>query len=198
MISPERFIARSSEREAWLAARDMGVTATMVANAATSAGFDATIAEFKSPKQMEPNAYMNWGNEREPVIASVVKERFGIMPNDWLIAKDELQHRWQMATPDGLSLDHKWIAEIKTTGKRFEKIPLRYMRQIQWQLHVTGAERCLFAFEERLDGVDGFVPGFDVECSWVDRDDKLIRDLIDVAERLQEHRVFTDWVGEDN
>lgn len=188
MIEVERFIARSSDRDIWLDARRQGVTATMVAEAATEAGFKNVIETHLRNEPIQPNEYMAWGNEREPVIALEVKERFGIMPNDWLIAAHG--HSWQMATPDGLSLDHKMIAEIKTTGKFFKSIPARYMRQIQWQLHCTDAESAVFAFEERLSGVDGFVPGIDIYTEIVERDEKMIDELIQVAERLQEHLVF--------
>ena len=195
MIEPGRFIARSSDRELWLFARS-GVTATMVAKAATRSGFDEVVASLDNPQSFEPNEFMRWGIEREPIIALQVKDRFGIMPNDWLIAKDTDANRWQMATPDGLSTDHKWIAEIKTTGKSFDRgVPLNYMRQIQWQLWVTGAERAIFLCVERLSGPDGFVPGLDVTCQWVDRDEKMMKQLVTVAERLQEHQVYSDWIS---
>ena len=197
MISAERFIARSSDREAWLYAREQGVTATMVSRAATPSGFREVIAQLENPQPLESNAFMEWGNAREPFIALEVKDRFGIMPNDWLISKDAEVNRWQMATPDGLSMDHKWIAEIKTSGKPLERVPLPYMRQVQWQLWVTGAERCVFAWEQRLTGPNGFVPSLEVHCQWIDRDDKMMRELVTVAEQLQEHRVFSDWVERD-
>lgn len=193
MITPNRFIARSSDREAWLYARQQGITATMVAHGSTPAGFRDIVAQMETPVTIEPNAMMDWGNEREPHIAQVVKERFGIMPNDWLIAKDDGLNRWQMATPDGLSLDHTVIAEIKTTGKPLDVIPIRYRRQIQWQLHVTDAERCLFAYELRLQGPEGFVPGFDVQTQWVERDDRQIAELIATAEQLQQTNVYLSW-----
>ena len=196
MIEPGRFIARSSDRELWLFARSQGVTATMVAKAATRSGFDEVVASLDNPQSFEPNEFMRWGIEREPIVSLIVKDRFGIMPNDWLIAKDTDVNRWQMATPDGLSTDHKWIAEIKTTGKPFDRgVPLNYMRQIQWQLWVTGAERAIFAWEERLSGPDGFAPGLDVTCQWVDRDEKMMKQLVTVAERLQEHQVYSDWIS---
>ena len=193
MIAPSRFIARSSDREAWLYARQQGITATMVAHGSTPAGFRDIVAQMENPTTVEPNAMRDWGNEREPHIAQIVKERFGIMPNDWLIAKDDGLNRWQMATPDGLSLDHTVIAEIKTTGKPLDVIPIRYRRQIQWQLHVTDAERCLFAYELRLQGPEGFVPGFDVQTQWVERDDRQIAELIATAEQLQQTNVYLSW-----
>lgn len=197
MISANRFIARSSDRDMWLFARDQGVTATMVARGATPSGFREVIESFENPRHVEVNDVMRWGIERESHIAAVVKERFGIMPNDWLIARDAETLRWQMATPDGLSMDHKWIGEYKTTGKPLDRIPIHYMRQVQWQLHVTEAERCLFAYEERLNGPDGFVPGLDVTCQWVDRNEKMIKELVLVAEQLQQHRVYSDWAEMD-
>lgn len=195
VIEADRFLARSSDREAWLWHREQGVTATMVSKAATAAGFAEVVAEMENPREITPNAYMDWGNEREPYIADVVKERFGIMPNDWLIsAGGKLSpDRWMMATPDGLSLDHTVIGEYKTSGKPLDKIPAHYMRQVQWQMWVTDAERCLFAYELRLDAPGGFAPGFDVECQWVDRDEKKIKELVAVAEKLQTINVYASW-----
>lgn len=165
----------------------------MVAHGSTPAGFRDIVEQMENPTPVESNAMMDWGNEREPHIAQVVKERFGIMPNDWLIAKDDGLNRWQMATPDGLSMDHTMIAEIKTSGKPLDVIPIRYRRQIQWQLHVTDADRCLFAYELRLQGPEGFVPGFDVVTQWVDRDPKMITELIATAEQLQQTNVYLSW-----
>jgi putative phage-type endonuclease len=195
VIPSDRFLARSSDREAWLWHRSQGVTATMVAKAATPAGFAEVVAELESPREVIPNAFMDWGNEREPHIAQVVKERYGIMPNDWLVSKggNLSPDRWMMATPDGLSLDHTMIGEYKTSGKPLDKIPAHYMRQVQWQLYVTDAERCLFAYELRLDAPGGFAPGFDVECQWVDRDEKKIKELVSVAEKLQTINVYASW-----
>lgn len=194
MISHDRFIARSSDRQKWLEARAEGVTATMVAKAAGGkVGFDEVIRSMSTPADIQPNAVMAWGNEREPVIADVIKSRFGILPNEWLIAKDAGASKWQMATPDGLSISHDFISEIKTTGKPLDKIPAHYMRQIQWQLWVTDAVRCLFAYELRLEGPEGFVPGFDVVTQWVDRDEDMIAKLVATAEQLQMDAVYRSW-----
>ena len=192
MIDIERFIVSSQTRDLWLAARDRGVTATQVAKASTPAGMKEVLASLENPQPVEANGYMDWGNEREAYIAHVVKERYGILPNDWLLCADGAGNEWQMATPDGLSLDHKLIGEYKTSGKSLEKVPANYIRQVQWQLYVTGADKCLFAYELRLEGPEGFVPGFDVECQWIDRDEKMIADLIKVAEEVQMHAVYLE------
>jgi hypothetical protein len=195
VIAADRFLARSSDRETWKWHRSQGVTATIVGKAFTPAGFAEVVAELENPREVTPNAFMSWGNEREPYIAEVVKERYGLMPNEWVISKGGKlsPDRWQMATPDGLSLDHTMIGEYKTSGKPLDKIPAHYMRQVQWQLYVTDAESCVFAYELRLDAPGGFAPGFDVECQIVERDEKLIRELVAVAEKVQQVNVYKSW-----
>jgi hypothetical protein len=192
MIAIERFIVSSQTKDLWLAARDRGVTATQVAKASTPAGMKEVLAQIENPTPVEPNGFMDWGVEREAYIAHVVKDRYGILPNDWLLCADGPGNEWQMATPDGLSLDHTMIGEYKTSGKPLDKIPANYMRQVMWQLYVTGAEKCLFAYELRLEGPEGFCPGMDVECQWIDRDEKMIADLIKVAEEVQMHAVYME------
>jgi hypothetical protein len=194
VIDIERFIASSQTRELWLAARDRGVTATQVAKASTPAGMKEVLAQIENPTPVEANAYMTWGTEREAHIAHVVKERYGIMPNDWLLCADGAGNEWMLATPDGLDWhnDHKVIGEYKTSGKPLDKVPANYMRQVMWQLMVSGAEKCLFAYELRLEGPEGFVPGFDVECQWIERNEEMISELILTAQKVQEHAVYYD------
>lgn len=194
LISADRFIARSSDRDAWLAARELGITATQVARAATPKGFEEELANISNPTPVIPNAFMEWGSEREAHIALVVKDRFGVMPNDWLVCADGFPNRWMLATPDGLSLDHTVIGEYKTGGKP-PHLPIHYRRQIQWQLMVTGADRCVYAFEQRLGEPGAFYPAFDLHIEVVERDDKEIEKLRAVAERLQEHAVYLSEVA---
>ncbi len=195
VIEVDRFLVRSSDREAWLWHRSQGVTATMVARGFTTAGFAEVVAQMENPVEVTVNAYMEWGNEREPYIAQVVKERYGLLPNDWLISAGVSlsPDRWMMATPDGLSLDHKTIGEYKTGSSLGKTIKAEHVRQMQWQMWVTDAESCVYAFEERRDAPSGFAPGFDVECRVVERDDKLIKELVAVAEKLQTVNVYSSW-----
>jgi len=192
MISVDRFVAPSSMRVEWLAARGRGVTATQVAKASTPAGLKEVLAQIENPVEVVPNAVMEWGTMREAHISFELKNRFaefGLMPNEWLIAAEGPGNEWMLSTPDMLSRDDRFIAEIKTTGKPLETIPMNYRRQIQWQLHTTGAERCLFAYELRLEGPEGFVPGMSVETQWVGRDEDMISELITTAQKVQEHAV---------
>jgi len=184
-LIPQQFIAsKHLSEERWLAARRMGVTATMVAKAAGGpGGFQAVFRDFRDDHHEPDNDYMRFGREMEPVLAMAVKERHGILPNDWLICHREKD--WHMATPDGLSLDGTMISEIKTTGTEWKTIPAQYVRQVQWQLYVTDADVCVFAWmlRDEFDGV--FIPAwFEPEIQMIERDEDMIADLVKVADRL--------------
>ncbi|MGN8024729.1 YqaJ viral recombinase family protein [Microbacterium sp. 22242] len=185
MIAAERFIARDTERDKWLAARKNGVTATEVRDAATDAGFRNLVASWSDP-QFEGNEYTAFGNWAEPDMLNHAHQTNGILPSGWLIAS-EGDPRW-LATPDGLSLDHSTIAEAKTTSKDWGRPPLKYMRQIQWQLFVTGAEKCLLLWHLRATADDGsfYLPWIEPKTLWIERDETMIATLIGVAENVWE------------
>jgi hypothetical protein len=183
MIAPERFIAQSENRDAWLTARRGAVTATEVAKASTPAGFLEALEERRNPTEIVANGYMQFGTDNENWLALEVKRQFGILPNTWLIAaKGKRRH---MATPDGLSLDHLTIGEIKTGGKEPSKPPLMHVRQMQWQMYCTGATLCIYGFMLRAENDEGFYPAWLEPKTWVvDRDDLMIAQLIETANRL--------------
>ena len=186
MLSRDRFVVRKDEDyEGWIEARRHGVTATQVANASTPAGFEKAAADFLVEWREPDNPYMKFGRDWEGHIADFVEVEFGVAPNEWLIRGENPRH---LATPDGLSADHRRIGEYKTTGKDWEtveKLPARYRRQIQWQLHVTGAVECVVAWLVREE-VDGeFVPAsFSPKTGLVKRDEEMIQDLVVTAGRL--------------
>ena len=94
-----------------------------------------------------------------------------------------------MRSPDGISLDHVAISEVKTTGKDWnpERIPVQYRRQVQWQLYVTGAEFCYFAWLLREERDGAFMPAwFDPKVIKIERDGEMISELVTVANRLWE------------
>jgi predicted phage-related endonuclease len=94
-----------------------------------------------------------------------------------------------LATPDGLTLRHEAISEVKTTGKDWnpERIPVQYRRQVQWQLFVTGAEKCFFAWMLREERDGAFLPGwFEPKVVEMGRDEEMIRSLVTVADELWE------------
>lgn len=200
MIDATRFIAPSSIPDAWHAARQDGVTATQVSKAATPAGFRDITNAMDNPVEFIDNEYMKFGRDQEANIMFEVKRQYGIFANDWLICAKDTD--WHLATPDGLSLDHTLIAEVKTTGKDWgsvEKIPIHYRRQVQWQLYVSGAERAVFAWMLRVQSPSGeFVPGWiEPKFGIIERDETEIAKLLDVAERLRMHEVYKSQ-GEEN
>lgn len=187
MIDSDRFIANKAlDFHGWVEARKYGVTATEVAKASTNAGFRDIVAGMETPEEIQDNAYMEFGRKQEGPIAMWLKHSFGIMPNEWLIASSISDI--YLATPDGLSLDHQVIAEIKTTGKDWDNPPIGYRRQMQWQLFVTDAEYSWFAWMLRAEDRDGnFQPGWiEPKLLRVERDDDMIRQLLEVADALCE------------
>lgn len=180
MIPAHRFLARSSNRPAWLEARAAGITATAVAKAATPSGFRDQLADMLHPVETVDNDYMRFGRDNEPWLADWLKVEHDLFANEWLIAS-ETNPRF-MSTPDALSLDHLVIGEIKTGGKEISKPPRVHVDQVQWQFLTTGAERSVYAYMKRSP---------DFQCEWFEprtweirRNEKRIEELIDVAVRL--------------
>jgi putative phage-type endonuclease len=188
-MNNDRMVARSQTDE-WYKARQYGVSATTVAKAASGpAGYDAELqnALFPENNEIPDNEYMRFGRDHEEWIVENLPQEYAIRHNDWLIRGDD-DYRWHLATPDGLNADWSVIAEVKTTGKDWEgsAIPIQYRRQVQWQLHVTGAQRCVFAWLLRTTSEFG-----DLTAAWLEpkhiimeRDEVMIADLIEVAQRF--------------
>ena len=194
LLSPEQFVAsKSVNSERWLSARREGVTATQVAKAAAGpGGFEQAVEDYRADFVENDNPYMAFGRAWEGPISMFLKDNFGVMPNDWLMRHHDNWHH--LATPDGVTLGHDAIAEIKTTGKDWnpERIPVQYRRQVQWQLYVTGAEFCYFAWLLREERDGAFMPAwFDPKVIRIERDGGMISELVTVANRLWE-RVSDD------
>lgn len=202
LLKPELFIANKAlDFEGWLEARKLGITATQVAKASTPAGFKEALADLTETRETIDNAYMAFGREQEVGISLWVKERYGIFPNEWLIRQNSHKPNpspMLLATPDGLSLDHSAISEIKTTGKDWgsNAIPIQYRRQVQWQLFVTGADVCLFAWLLRAEVNGRMVPAwYEPKVTEIKPDEKIISELSAVAVRLWEAKLAIEMKG---
>lgn len=98
-----------------------------------------------------------------------------------------------MATPDGIKVerDSLKLCQVKTTSKKYDKIPLPHYRQVQWEMMVMDAESCLYVWEEH----ENFVP-VDIEPKWllIERDETTINKLRNLAEvalkRLDKAKAF--------
>jgi putative phage-type endonuclease len=187
MLHVTQFVAsKSLDESGWLEARRTGVTATQIAKGATPSGRKEVLASYWSEFDIIDTPEMAFGRDSEPWLAMWAKEHYKTMPNDWLIRKDD--DPIALATPDGLSVDHSFILEVKTTGKDWEsvdKIPIAYKRQVQWQLYVTGAEYCVFVWLLRAN-VDGrMVPAwFAPKSDLIYRDENMIGELKDASRIL--------------
>ena len=202
----KRLVARSGTDE-WYKARELGVSATTVAKAASGpGGYKAELDRALHPEDniVEDNAYMRFGRDYEEWIVDNLPHEYGIKHNDWLIASENEPHH--LATPDGLNADWSIIAEVKTTGKDWsieEKpttaaaIPIQYRRQVQWQLYVTGAQRCVFAWLLRAESpfTGDFVPAWlEPKHIIIERNEEMIADLIDVAHRfVEDYNNHKEW-----
>lgn len=151
----------TGSREEWLKARQQVLTATEIANLHVSG--PAAYASIRESKLHPPreihNQYLAWGHKREPhindYVTALVDSR--LKPNDQLLVSTTDPRIG--ATPD--LLDDEVVGEDKTSkhpipdmspGLAIEdSLALRYYMQVQVQLFVTGADECVFTWEQHDD-----------------------------------------------
>lgn len=183
--------ASDKNREEWLGERLDGVTATEVRELyLQGAGFRANLLREKVQRIIQPelhNKYIAWGNLREPVIAEWAT-RFGLIPESRIFRS--AKNRRYLASPDGVGIDFEgrlMISEIKT-GKddlapgtpAFER--KGYLLQMVWGMHVTGAQRCLYVWEQH-------------DSDWQDRGGEQPEPRPLNAHPGQEWIEYSDYVG---
>lgn len=185
--------------EEWLRQRRSVVTATDVAKIKTGSdrAFASLWREKRTPSTFRGNRFTQHGKDREPVIAAMLSEDYPwLHPNKaLLVGEDDARFG---ATPDMVSDDGLVLGEIKTRKVSDDKdewfswadvcadqTGKKYACQVAWQLFVTGAERCVFAVEHWSDE-DGWVDLHPLRVFDVERDEALIAELRDVAERFLE------------
>ena len=186
--------------EEWLRQRRSVVTATDVAKikTGTDKAFASLWREKRTPSTFRGNRFTQHGKDREPVIAAMLSEdRPWLHPNvALLVSEDDARFG---ATPDMVSDDGLVLGEIKTRRLSDDKdewlswadvcadqTGRKYQTQVQWQLFVTGAERCVFAVEHWSDE-DGWADLRPLRVFDVERDEDLISELRDVAERFLDY-----------
>lgn len=187
--------ASDKNREAWLAERRGGITATQVRDIALeqmglpSWSKKQELIDEKLGRRVDTftgSAYTDWGNEREPVVADVMR-------GEGYAAESRVFHHPEntryLASPDGIWVDfdeHLHVLEIKTASHDLppgsEELRRKgYELQVQWVMFVIGADRCRFVVEERLGRPGDFEPG-PLHRHWIERDDVLIAELIQIAD----------------
>lgn len=188
--------ASDQDKPAWLAERRQGISATEIRDLYSGR---ITVDELVGRKlgrlpeigDLSHIPAVDWGNQREPVIAEWVERRWGIRHESRVFhAADEPRF---LASPDGVGVNFDemlQVSEIKTTGVEIPPWSDAYQRkgyefQQQWVMRVLGAERSLFVWEIREEDSDGaggrvFVPG-SRGAEWVPRNEKVIAELEEVA-----------------
>lgn len=154
--------------EEWLHARCGKVTASRVADvvAKTKTGWGASRANYMAeliaerltgqPTQSYTNAAMQWGIEKEPE-ARVAYEFFRGVEVVQVGFVDHSSIGMSGASPDGLVGDDG-LVEIKCPGTAThidtllgQKVPEKYVTQMQWQMACTGRKWCDFvSYDPRL------------------------------------------------
>lgn len=183
--------ASDVDREAWLAERRNGVTATELRDIMIAPDRERAIRELVKKKRegdsFAGNAYTQWGNEREPIIARWLAG-YGVLPESRVFhARENSRH---LMSPDGISED--WdgrivLDEIKTCGHALPKgsdalAKKGYEWQMQWGCYVLDAIGCHLTVEVRLGTPrSGFEPG-ERTREWFPRDDSMIAQLIEIAD----------------
>jgi len=187
--------ASDQQREAWLSDRRAGVTATELRDLYMKR---VTIGELVNRKlgrvpevgDLSHIPVIGWGRLREPIIAALVEQRFGIRPESRVFrAADESRF---LASPDGVGInfdEELLISEIKTSGKDIPPwsdayADKGYEIQQQWGMRVLGAIRSLFVWEIRDELPGGAFVNGRLQHAWVDRDDVLIGKLEKLARQF--------------
>jgi putative phage-type endonuclease len=149
----------------WLKFRESHITATDVSSILGTNPFVTSQTLFerklgiKSPEPL--NDRMRRGQELEDVARKLLIERTGIDFKPVVVIHDV--EPWAMASLDGRGykcdllnpgggtiMRHDYICEIKCPNNDTHQLALQggiksyYESQIQWQLWITGAEKCLF------------------------------------------------------
>lgn len=181
--------ASDVDREAWLAERRAGVTATEVRDLAAGRKTVADLLDEKrNGARFTGNKYTKWGKQREPEFVSFAASHGLIAESRVFHHADEPRY---LASPDaiGEDLDGIIIGEFKTSkhdlgvgGEHYEKSG--YADQMQWQMFVTGAHKCFFAYEVHDDVWEPVPTPIDMFGEWVERDDARIAELRALADEV--------------
>ena len=154
------------------------------------------LREIKSGERTAPDISglpaVRHGREREALIAPYVQSlEEGMVPNEDLYVRNGRYAATPDLVGDGI------VGEIKTIkDKRLAKLQQakgwptgQYYDQVQWQLFVTGAIACIFAWEPYEDWDGELVPREDMRDNiTIHRDEERIKALQEVADAFLDGR----------
>jgi putative phage-type endonuclease len=170
----------------WFAARLGNVTASRVADviAKTKSGYSASRENYMAQLICErmtgtvaesyTNAAMQWGTETEPLARAAYESLADVLVDEvGYIAHPTIERAG--ASPDGL-IGVFGLLEIKCPNTAThidtlisEKVPTKYITQVQWQMSCTGRTWADFvSFDPRLpSGLQMFVKRVEFDAEYV-------------------------------
>lgn len=149
-------------------------------------------------KPFEGNRFTGWGNRLETVIAEAYFEQTQGLDRLESSPPVQVTGKPWAATPDRLVWTEQnktdkpsWLLECKTASKDDDwgpsgslEIPIEYYDQIQWQLYVTGLNRCdvavliggndfrVYSFARDTAHIDKLLSGAEEFWGYVERDER--------------------------
>lgn len=145
--------ASDQDRDAWLAQRRTGITATEAKRLMLGEPAELLALEKVMGAPFEGNRYTQWGKLREPFIAASVSREMPYLHEEHRVfhARNQPRH---LASPDmiGVRDDGSLIlSEIKTSGRDLSNVAVYdstgYFFQMQWQMYVLEATSCWMVAE---------------------------------------------------
>ncbi len=177
-------ICDGSNRDEWLAARNIGVGASEVPILFGCGYGDSSVIDLYLRKTstdaapIEENEGMGWGNRLQDAILNELAERADLGPrgDEWCGNKaliHNVLYPQLVCTPDGITSSDEPI-EAKNVCMRIDegdwdgRIPERFNLQCQSQIAVCGSDRCLFG---------ALLFGGRLVWDWIPRNDELIAEI---------------------
>lgn len=170
-----QFIDTTKDHEGWLHVRRNAVSATdarklVKLNGEVSVQRDKLIFDKLNDVRHDFESF-ELGVQREPIIANWVTENYpqeGFVANTYIYVGGHPRH---VATPDMVGT--RALCEIKVSTKPLKTCRTTYRDQLQWQMHVTGAEQVLLVVENRYSQ--------EIETEWIPRNEARIEALVSAA-----------------
>lgn len=180
------------ERAEWLAWRKFGIGASDVAALVGMSKWASPMSVWTEKMGLagdnEDNDFTEFGRRAEPLLSGYFEDRTGLFVRDQQSAVVHPDHPHHRATLDGRAYESPegtvplGVVEYKTTEfGAWNEIPDAYAIQVQWQMHVDQAERAFF----------GVLHGKRFATYEVERDDKVIGQLVEVVDRFWNDHVLT-------
>lgn len=171
------FVDAAADKGAWLEIRRSCIGATdarklVRLNGQQSKQWGSLLDEKASGSETFVFDAFARGIEREPIIAAWVQAQY---PEEDFFHNSQLLHgvnRRHVATPDMVGKDS--LCEIKVSTSPLKSGLTTYRDQMQWQMHVTGADLVLFVVENRDTE--------QIETHWVERNQERIDVLVEFAD----------------